>query len=185
MGKSLLPSHFAVNPKYAKKIKSQKHMKGKKGAHIASQSGKRQGRCPRCRSEGGGAGVLSTVLLRGWRGRGTVHGDFWRDRGQGLCPQCLEEWGLQGYCVHSTSHSGRGRGAVSTVPLTVGGRGGPVEPDPGPRPQEVQDLAMQHPARPTAQPPLSCELSCSPRLHLWYLFQKTCLPPPTLSPRLF
>ena len=120
MGKSLLPSHFAVNPKYAKKIKSQKHMKGKKGAHIASQSGKRQGRCPRCRSEGGGAGVPSTVLLRGWRGRGTVHGDFWRDRGQGLCPQCLEEWGLQGYCVHSTSHSGRGRGAVSTVLLTVG-----------------------------------------------------------------
>ena len=131
--------------------------------HSTSPSRSRQGTCPWYLSE--------------WEGMGyCLHSTSHSGRGV-LCPQYLSQWegwgsvstvlltvGGVGCCVHSTSHSGRGGvlcpqylsqwgGVLCPQYPTVGGCRGPVEPDPGPWPQEVQDLAVQCPARPTTQPP--------------------------------
>lgn len=102
----------------------------------------------------GGVEILCPQYLSQWMGWGRVGGVEY-------CVHSTSQWEGWGYYVHSTSHRGRGGGewagwgTVSTVPLIAGGHRGPVEPDPGPWPQEVQDLAGQRPARPTTQPPSS------------------------------
>ena len=136
MGKSLLPSHFAVNPKCAKKIKPQKHMKEKKGLTLLLRVGRGRGAVHGASQRGEGAGVLS--MVPGRVGRGQVYCPQCLAEGDGagvLWPGCLSEWGkgrgavytvpLQVEAgrgpVHGTSQSGRAWGTVSTVPLTVGG----------------------------------------------------------------
>lgn len=239
MGKSLLPSHFAVNPKCAKKIKPQKHMKEKKGltlllrvgrgrgaVHSASQRGEdagvlsmvpgRVGRgqvyYPGCLAEGDGAGVLwpgclsewgkgrgavSTVPLQVEAGRGPVHGTSQSGRAWGTVSTVPLTVGGMGYCVHSTSHSWGG--AVSTVSLRAGGRRGAVSTVSHSRGVQGSCGARSRPLAPGGAGSggaVSCQahhtaspfaVSCLalPASILWHLFQKTCLLPPTLSPRLF
>ena len=166
--------------------------------------------CPQYFSVGGGGGTVSTVPLTVGGVGYCVHSTSQRGGAGVLCPQYLPQWegwgtvstvpltvGGMGYCVHSTSHSWGG--AVSTVSLRAGGRRGAVSTVSHSRGVQGSCGARSRPLAPGGAGSggaVSCQahhtaspfaVSCLalPASILWHLFQKTCLLPPTLSPRLF
>ena len=153
--------------------------------------------CPQYLSQWEGWGTVSTVPLSGRVQGCFVHSTSHSGRGGVLCPQYLSQW--EGWGTVSTVPLTVGGGAVSTVSLRAGGRRGAVSTVSHSRGVQGSCGARSRPLAPGGAGSggaVSCQahhtaspfaVSCLalPASILWHLFQKTCLLPPTPSPRLF